>query len=99
MASLIGSVEDLVVEDGEVKGQTQADGVGGGKVGRGDFGRGFVGLEGGIGSTLTAVADGELGQITVVVTLPVRKQKSILALGARHREREGEKNWKTYILW
>ena len=29
LAGLVGGVEDLVVEDGEVEGETQSDGVGG----------------------------------------------------------------------
>jgi hypothetical protein len=33
MASLVGRVEDLVVEDREVESQAEADWVGGGKVG------------------------------------------------------------------
>lgn len=73
MASLVRGVEDLIVEHGEVQGETQADGVGGGKVGLGNLGGGLVGLEGLVGRVLAAVANGELGQVTVVVTLPVIK--------------------------
>jgi hypothetical protein len=73
VASLVGGVENLVVEDREVESQTQADGVGRGEVGLSNFGSGLVSLEGGIGSTLAAVADGELSQVPVVVTLPARR--------------------------
>ncbi len=38
VAGAVGRVEDLVVEDREVEGQTQADGVGGGQLGLGDIG-------------------------------------------------------------
>ena len=38
VASTVGRVQDLVVEDGEVEGQTQADGVGRGQLGLGDVG-------------------------------------------------------------
>jgi hypothetical protein len=38
VASTIGGVQDLVVEDREVQGKSQADGVGGGKVGLGNIG-------------------------------------------------------------
>ena len=38
MASLIGGVEDLVVEDGEVQRETETDGVGGCELGLGDVG-------------------------------------------------------------
>lgn len=69
VAGLVGGVQDLVVEDREVEGQAEADGVGRGEVSLGDLGGSLVGLEGGIGSTLAAVASGELGEVTVVVTL------------------------------
>lgn len=69
VAGLVGGVQDLVVEDREVQGETKTDGVGGGEVGLGDLGSGLVGLEGGIGGTLAAVASSELGKVTVVVTL------------------------------
>jgi hypothetical protein len=70
VASLVRRVEDLVVEHREVKSQTEADGMSGGKVGLSDFGSALVGLERGIGSTLAAVANSELSKVTVVVTLP-----------------------------
>ena len=69
MASLVGGVQDFVVEDREVKGESETDGVGGSKVSGGDLGSGLVGLEREVGSTLAAVANGELGEVTVVVTL------------------------------
>ncbi|KAI6772534.1 hypothetical protein HG530_003492 [Fusarium avenaceum] len=72
MASLIGGVEDLVVEDGEVKGETQADRVGRRKLGSGNLSSSLVSLEGLVGGVLAAVANGELSEITVVVTLPAR---------------------------
>lgn len=71
VASLVGRVEDLIVEDGEVKSQAQTDGVGRGEVGLSDLRGALVGLERSISGTLTAVANGKLGQIAVVVTLPV----------------------------
>lgn len=77
MASLVRGVEDLVVEDGEVKSQTKTDGVGRSKVSLGNFSGGLIGLKRGIGSALTAVTDGELGKITVVVTLPVVGKNAI----------------------
>jgi hypothetical protein len=70
VASLVRRVEDLVVEDREVKSQTEADGVSGGKVSLSNFSSALVGLERGISSTLAAVANSELGKVTVVVTLP-----------------------------
>lgn len=38
MASTVGRVQDLVVEDGEVEGQAKADGVSGGQLGLSDIG-------------------------------------------------------------
>ena len=71
MASLVGSIEDLVVEDGEVKGKAEADGVGGRKLGLGNVGSVLVGVERLVGRVLALVANGELGKVTVVVTLPI----------------------------
>lgn len=70
MASLVRRVEDLVVKDREVKSQSETDGVGRSKLRLSDLGGVLVGLERLIGSTLATVANGELGQVTVVVTLP-----------------------------
>ena len=73
LASLVGGVEDLVVEDGEVQGKTETDGVGRGQAGGGDLSSSLVGLERLVGRGLALVANGELGKVTVVVTLPVTK--------------------------
>lgn len=70
MASLVGSVQDLVVENGEVKGKAQADGVRGRQLGLGNLGGSLVRLERLVGRILALVANGELSEITVVVTLP-----------------------------
>lgn len=70
VAGLVGSVQDLVVEDGEVQGKTQADGVCGGKLGLSNLGSSLVGLKGLVSRVLALVADGELGEVAVVVALP-----------------------------
>lgn len=72
MASLVRRVKNLVVEDREVQSQSETDGVGRSKLRLSDLGGALVGLERGIGSLLATVANGELGKITVVVTLPVQ---------------------------
>ena len=72
VAGLIGGVQDLVVEDGEVEGEAKADGVGGGQVGLGNLSGVLVGLKGLVGRLVALVANGELGKVTVVVTLPTR---------------------------
>jgi hypothetical protein len=71
LASLVGRVEDLVVEHGEVQCQTEADGVGGREVGGSDVSGSLVCLERLVGGGLALVADGELGKVAVVVALPV----------------------------
>ena len=38
MAGTVGRVEDLVVEDGEVEGETETDGVSGSELGLGNVG-------------------------------------------------------------
>jgi hypothetical protein len=73
LASLVGRVEDLVVEDGEVQGETETDGVGRSKVLSSDLGGGLVSLEGLVGGGLALVANGELGKVAVVVTLPISR--------------------------
>ena len=73
VASLVGSVEDLVVEDGEVEGKTEADGVGRGELSLSDLGGGLVCLERLVGRLLALIASGEFCEVAVVVTLPVLK--------------------------
>ena len=70
VASLIWGVQDLVIENGEVEGKTKANWVCWCKVGLSDFGCVLVSLEGLIGRLLSLVANGELGEVTVVITLP-----------------------------
>lgn len=71
VASLVGGVENLVVEDREVEGEAEADGVSRRKLGLGNLGGSLVCLEGLVRRVLALVANGELGQIAVVITLPV----------------------------
>lgn len=70
MTGLIGGIQNLVIEDGEVKGKTQADRVGRRKLSLGNLGGSLVSFEGLVGGVLAAVTDGELGKVAVVVTLP-----------------------------
>lgn len=70
MASLVGRVEDLVVENGEVQCETETDGVGRSKVGGSNIGSSLVSLERLVGRGLALVTNGELGKVTVVVALP-----------------------------
>lgn len=73
LAGLVGRVEDLVVEDGEVQCEAEADGVGGSKVLGSNVSGGLVRLEGLVGGCLALVANGELGEVAVVITLPVER--------------------------
>lgn len=72
MASLVRRVEDLVVEDREIEGKTKSDGVSRSKIGLSDFGGSLVSLQGLIGRFLSLVGSGEFGEVTMVITLPVR---------------------------
>lgn len=73
VASLIRSIENLVVEDGEVQGKSETDGVGRRKLGLSNLGGSLVGLKRLVGGILALVANGELGEVTVVVTLPIKQ--------------------------
>jgi hypothetical protein len=73
LASLVGRVEDLVVEYREVQCETETNGVSGRKVGGGDISGGLVSLERLVGGGLALVTNGELGKVTVVVALPVQR--------------------------
>ena len=93
MASLIGSVQDLVVEDGEVEGKTQADGVGRRQLSLGNLGGSLVGLQGLVGGVLATVANGKLSEVAVVVTLPIIETVSNFSIVPDHVKR------MTNILW
>jgi len=45
MASLIGRIEDLIVEHGKVEGKTETNGMGGGKVSSCNLGGSFVSFQ------------------------------------------------------
>jgi hypothetical protein len=72
VASLIGGVEDLVVEDGEVEGKTKTDRVCWRKIGLSDFGGVLVGLQGLICRDFPLVTKGELGEVSVIVSFPAK---------------------------
>ena len=93
MASLVRRVEDLVVENGEVEGKSEADGVGGGQAGGGNLGGGLVSLEGLVGRLLALVTNGKLGKVAVVVALPVKGKKWLA------KESQSGAYPTPYILW
>jgi hypothetical protein len=71
VACLIWRIENLVVEDGEIEGKAQTDGVCWGEVSVCNFSSCLVSLKRLVGRSLTLVANSKLSEITVVVTLPV----------------------------
>ena len=73
MASLVWGVENLIVEDGEVQGETKTDRVGGSEVGSRNFGSSFICFQRLICRYLALITKSKLGQVTMVVTLPVSR--------------------------
>jgi hypothetical protein len=72
VAGLVRSIENLVVEDGEVQCETETDRVRGRKLSLGNLGGSLVGLQGLIRRVLALVTNGKLGEVAVVVALPAR---------------------------
>lgn len=75
MAGTVGRVENFVVEDGEVECQTEANGVGRGQLSDGDVRSGLVSFEGLVRGVLSLVAGSELGEVSVVISLPVNRRE------------------------
>jgi hypothetical protein len=71
LAGLVWRVENLVVEHGEVQGKAETDRVGGGEVLSGDLGGSFIGLKRHVGGSFALVTNGKLGEVAVVVALPI----------------------------
>ena len=69
MASTVGRVEYFVVENGEVEGKTETDGVCRWEFGDGNVRGGLVSFKGLVGRLLSLIAGGELSEVAVVVTL------------------------------
>ena len=93
MASLIWGVQDLVVENGEVEGKTKTDWVSWCKVSLSNFSCVLVSLKRLVGRLLSLVTNGELSEITVVITLPT----TLLVQG--FKPNLFLKRQITYILW
>jgi hypothetical protein len=92
LASLIGGVQDLVVENGEVKGQTETDGVGGREI-SGDLRGLLVSLKRLVTSILSAISLLELSNITVVVTLINAREGQVSDLKI-NRGKNGAEKWE-----
>lgn len=70
LTCLLGTVEDLVVEDREVERQSESDGVGGWQLAGGMGARLVVGLEAVVRRLLLAFSRFKLRQVPVVVSFP-----------------------------
>jgi hypothetical protein len=73
MTSLVWRVKNLVVEDGKVESQAKTDWVSWSKVGHSNLSSILVCLQRLVGRQLALVTERELGQVTVIVTLPKRR--------------------------
>jgi len=68
-AGLVGSVEDLVVKDGEVEGQSETDGMRGRKIGVSNSTGGLVGIQSRSSGFFSCVTGLEFGKVSVVISL------------------------------
>jgi len=71
LAGLVRRVQNLIIENREVQGQTQTDWVSGRKAGCSDVSGSLVGLKRLVSGGLALVTNGKLGKVTMVVTLPI----------------------------
>jgi hypothetical protein len=76
VASLVGRVEDLVVEDREVEGKTKSDWMSRGEVGLSDLSGGLVCFKRLVGGLLSLVGSSEFGKVAVIITLPVQSMST-----------------------
>lgn len=70
MACSVRRVENFIVENGEVEGKTQPDGVGSSKLTLSDFGGLLVCLVGRLGGGLALVSSCIFCNVSVIVTFP-----------------------------
>ena len=71
VARLVGRVEDLVIEDGEVEGEAETDGVSWSKISLSNLSGGFVCLKRLVGGFLSLLGNSEFSEVAVVIALPV----------------------------
>lgn len=77
LASAVWRVEDFIIENGEVKGQSQANGVRWREFGQGYVASSFVRDQTVLCCLLPVVACGELCQVPVVISLPEQREWQI----------------------
>ena len=76
MACLIRRVQDLIIEDGEVERKTQSDGVCWRKISLRNFGSILISLKRLVGGFLALLANCKFSEISVVVSLPIRRKNN-----------------------
>lgn len=85
-ASAIRRVEDFVIENREVEGQSEADGIGGGQVYHGAVLGSLVSHQAVVSCLLPVVAGGKLSQVPVVIALPAKKKQTAPILADMQQE-------------
>ena len=78
LAGLVGRVEDLVVEHGEVESKAETDWMRGCEIGGGDFGSGLVRFKRLVCGLLALVGHGKLGEVAVIIALPIVQALSVI---------------------
>jgi hypothetical protein len=78
VACLVRSIQNFIIKHGKVEGKAEANGVCRGEIGVGDLCGGLVSLERLVGRRLALVANGKLGKIAVIITLPLKTISSTL---------------------
>jgi hypothetical protein len=73
MASLVRSVENLIVKDREIESKAETDGMGRSKISLSNLSGGLVCLQRLVSRCLTLVTDCEFGKVAVVIALPVKR--------------------------
>lgn len=73
MASLIGRIENLIVKDGEIKGQTKADWMSRCEIRLGNLRGILISLQGLIGRLLAPLSRSEFGEITMIISFPLNR--------------------------
>lgn len=89
-ARAVRRVEDFIIENGEVQGESEADGVGRGELDHGDVARCFVSDQTVLGRLLPVVARGELCQVPVVISLPEQGTQKVTRISFHQRAGGGQ---------
>jgi hypothetical protein len=85
----VGTVQDLIVEDGEIESKTKADRMCWRKLSDGDIRGSLVCFERLVRRVFPLIASGEFSEVTVVITLPNNRVGKLRNIATKC----------TYILW